>query len=157
MPENFSRSETRGFQLTSDGLLRHFLACQVCCYFLTGVQALYGRQVVDRMVREFDGTWMYVPLTRETRTLLHKIYGVQVDQGDFFIEHSCETCCRRFVIDQPEPLDFVEAEDEKEEVELAEPDWQDAVVFEPSRTREERQPDWGKDRPMMLVEFKHRR
>ena len=100
--EKFSRSESRGFQLTSDGLLRHFLACRICCYFLTGVQVLYGRQVVDRLVHEFDGTWMYVPLTRETRTLLQKTYGVRVDDGDFFIEHACEVCCRRFVIDLPE-------------------------------------------------------
>ncbi|MFK7800755.1 MAG: hypothetical protein AB8G95_03900 [Anaerolineae bacterium] len=153
--EKFARTESRGFQLSPDGLLRHFLACRVCCYFLSGVQVLYGRDVVDRMVSEFDGTWMYVPLTRETRTLLHKTYGVRVDEGDFFIEHACEVCCRRFVIDMPEPEDFVATEED--EAVLEEPERREPIIFEQARTREDREPDWGQDKPMMLVEFKHRR
>lgn len=154
--ETVSNVTTRGFQLTSDGLLRHFLACRVCCYFLSGVQVLYGREVVDRMVREFDGTWMYVPLTREIRSLMQKTYGVQVDKGDFFVEHACEVCCRRFVIDLPEPADYLEPESEDTQA-LEEPDRREPIIFEPARSREEREPDWGRDRPMLLVEFKHRR
>lgn len=153
--EKFSRKESRGFQLTADGLLRHFLGCRVCCYFLSGVQVLYGREVVNRLVAEFDGTWMYVPLNRETRTLLQKTYGVRVDEGDFFIEHACEVCCRRFVIDLPEPEDYVATDEDDSNLE--EPERREPIIFEPTRTREEREPDWEQDRPMMLVEFKHRR
>ena len=160
--EKFSKSsqgENRRFQLTADGLLRHFLACRVCCYFLTGVQVLYGRAVVDRMVDEFDGTWMYLPLTDETGSLLHKTYDVKVDTGDFFIEHACEVCCRRFVINLPEPADvpLVDEAESEPETDLEEPERREPIIFEPTRTREEREADWGKDRPMLLVEFKHRR
>ena len=154
--EPVSKTTGRGFQLTPDGLLRHFLACRVCCYFLSGVQVLYGREVVDRMVREFDGTWMYVPLTREVRSLMQKTYGVRVDEGDFFVEHACEVCCRRFVIDLPEPDDVV-ADENEDAHSLEEPERREPVIFEPARTRVEREPDWGRDRPMLLVEFKHRR
>ena len=154
--ETVSKSTSRGFQLTPDGLLRHFLACRVCCYFLSGVQVLYGREVVNRMVKEFDGSWLYVPLTQEVRTLMHKTYGVQVDEGSFFVEHACEVCCRRFVIDLPEPEDFV-APDGVNEPNLEEPERREPVIFEQPRTRQEREPDWGRDRPMLRVEFKHRR
>ena len=154
--EPAAKSTSRGFQLTPDGLLRHFLACRVCCYFLSGVQVLYGREVIDRMVKEFDGSWMYVPLTQEVRALMHKTYGVQVDDGAFFVEHGCEVCCRRFVIDLPEPEDFIDAESESEPI-LEEPERREPVIFEQARTRQEREPDWGRDRPMLMIEFKHRR
>ena len=158
------RGGDNGFQLSPEGLLRHFLGCRICCYFLSGVQVLYGREVVERMVHEFDGKWLEVPLTNETRSLMLKTYGLSLDHGDHYVDYSCEVCCRRFMVDLPEPEakemeEVVEAtsstresHQEMERIETAE----EAVPVR--RTIEEQVVEWNKgDLPLLLVEFKHRR
>ncbi len=154
--------DSKGFKLTPDGLVRHFLGCRVCCYFLTGTQVIYGRDVVDRLVDEFDGKWLSVPLGYEMRKLMQQTYGMRLDQNEELIDFSCEVCCRRFVVELPEaqPVESVAPSDAQEK--QNEPD-QERIEVEPEaiptkRSIEENMQEWDEDNlPMMRVEFKHRR
>lgn len=154
--------DSKGFKLTPDGLVRHFLGCRVCCYFLTGTQVIYGRDVVNRMVDEFDGKWLSVPLGYEIGKLMQQTYGLRLDQNEESIDFSCEVCCRRFVIELPEGLS-VESESASDKTNKKNGSDQERVEVEPEaipakRSMEENLRDWDEGNlPMMRVEFKHRR
>ncbi|MEM8859988.1 MAG: hypothetical protein AAGD96_16790 [Chloroflexota bacterium] len=154
-PERENKRESREFRLTASGLQRHFLACQNCCYFLTGIQVIYGRDVNNRFVDEFDGKWLKVPLSREVKDLLHQTFGIRIDQGATMIDFACSLCCRRFLIELEEieiPKDVNSQSADSRDQERIEP-----MVFTEPRSREDRMEDWDRDMPMLLFEFKHRR
>ena len=151
--------DSRGFKLTPDGLLRHFLGCRNCCYLLTGLQVLYGRDVINRMVSEFDGRWFSIPITRETLSLIQKTYGLRMDLNDHYIDYACEVCCRRMTLELPSEEEIVE-----ESVSVtADSDSRERIEIEPvaqpeRRTIEEQVAEWDAGEVELLkLEFKHRR
>ncbi len=153
--------DSKGFKLSPDSLVRHFLGCRICCYFLTGTQVIYGRDVVDRMVDEFDGKWFSIPLGYETRKLMQQTYGLRLDQQEQYVDFSCEVCCRRFTIEIPEnePVAVEEAVLTKTDDEGAESRIEVEIEAVPARrTIEQNVQEWNEGNlPMMRVEFKHRR
>lgn len=151
--ERGSKREPREFKLTSEGLQRHFLACQNCCYFLTGIQVIYGRDVNQRFLANFDGKWFQAPLSSEVKQLLEKTFGLGIDNGLLSIDHACSICCRRYVIElEPADIPVLISETQAENS----PERKEPIIFEEPRTRDERLTDWDANGPKLLFEFKRR-
>lgn len=150
-------NQSKKFQLNSAGLARHFLACRVCCYFFTGVQVLYGRSVVDRLVEDFDGRWLTVPLTSETRALMNKTFGLRLDIHESYVDFACEVCCRRFNVEVDQELEtIVENELDNKDSNKQPQTAEEALPVR--RSIEEQLLEWDTgESPLLKFEFKHRR
>lgn len=102
------------FRISFDGLVRHFAACARCSYFLTGLRALYGDNLLADTIDEMDDSWMPMPWNIETRRLLNRSFGIRTDVGFFFIEHSCDGCQRRIVYEEMPEWEDGEKQDKRE-------------------------------------------
>ncbi|MEM9775472.1 MAG: hypothetical protein AAF902_12900 [Chloroflexota bacterium] len=148
------KREPREFKLTSEGLQRHFLACQNCCYFFAGIQVIYGRDVNDRFLQNFDGRWFSAPLSKEVKQLLEKTFDLNLDDGSISIDFACPICCRRYVIENLRSGEDIKSTEAHKEIGS---DRTEPVIFEEPRTREERLADWDSDGPKLMFEYKNRR
>ena len=93
-----------------EGVQKQFVACSRCSYFLAGYRVIHGSAGLESAVAGSDGEWLVLEWNEETRHLVQKSYGCQIDMEWQQFSACCPFCNRRFDItytdqeeNQPEP------------------------------------------------------
>lgn len=76
----------------------NFAACGRCSYFWAGSQVLVGTEQVATAVAARQEGWLTLPWSQAMSSLIHKSYGVMVDNDFFHFESCCLECRRPFVV-----------------------------------------------------------
>ncbi len=73
-----------------------FAACGRCCYFLGSYTSAHGQQELETAVQEGLSDWLTLTWDHQTRMLVHKAFGVQLDVDYYHYEGCCVACSRQF-------------------------------------------------------------
>ena len=73
-----------------------FAACGRCCYFLGGYTSAHGEGELETAVQNNLSDWLTLTWDQQTRNLVHKAFGVQLDVDYYFYEGCCVACYRQF-------------------------------------------------------------
>ena len=77
-------------------VLRNFVACDRCSFFLAGYRVIHGMDDLERAAREQSEQWLTLSWNGETRRLLQKSYGGRLDVDLYYYDSQCPVCRRRF-------------------------------------------------------------
>ena len=78
------------------GIRARFAACGRCCYFLGSYTSVHGVAELETAVKEGLSDWLTLTWDHQTRMLVHKAFGVQLDVDYYFYEGCCVACSRQF-------------------------------------------------------------
>ena len=73
-----------------------FAACGRCCYFLGSYVSGHGQEELETAVQNDLSDWLTLTWDHQTRMLVHKAFGVQLDVDYYFYEGCCVACSRQF-------------------------------------------------------------
>ncbi len=89
-------------KLTPQQLITNdFAACGRCSYLWAGYRVIVGEDGIETAVNTVASGWMRFNWNQEVRHLVHKTYGVRVDNDFYHYEGCCKECQRPYVYDQP--------------------------------------------------------
>ena len=77
-------------------VLRNFVACDRCSFFLAGYQVIHGRDNLDAAVENRTERWLSLSWNEETRRLVQTSYGGRLDVDLYYYDGQCPACRRRF-------------------------------------------------------------
>ena len=78
-------------------VLRNFVACDRCSFFLAGYRVLHGLSDLEAAAGNQSDQWLRLSWDSETRHLLQKSYGGRLDVDLYYYDSHCPACQRRFV------------------------------------------------------------
>ena len=78
------------------GIRARFAACGRCCYFLGSYTSVHGVAELETAVKVGLSDWLTLTWDHQTRMLVHKAFGVQLDVDYYFYESCCVACSRQF-------------------------------------------------------------
>lgn len=90
-----SNSDQPGPEL--ERVLRNFVACDRCSFFLAGYRVIHGLDNLEAAAKNQSDRWLALSWNSETRHLLQKSYGGQLDVDLYYYNSHCPACRRRFV------------------------------------------------------------
>lgn len=99
------RKKHRPTTLKLRDLLKQFVACGRCGYFLAGYRVLHGVEALEEAAAECDDGWLELIWDQQTRHLVHQSYGVRPEPDFFYYDICCEECQRRIVYEDDEELE----------------------------------------------------
>ncbi|MCB8943429.1 MAG: hypothetical protein H6658_06715 [Ardenticatenaceae bacterium] len=73
-----------------------FAACGRCCYFLGSYTSSHGEGELETAVQNTLPEWLTLTWDQQTRHLVHKAFGVQLDVDYYMYEGCCVACYRQF-------------------------------------------------------------
>lgn len=74
-----------------------FVACGRCSFFLSGYRVIHGLDNLQAAAENRSGKWLHLDWNRETRHLVQKSYGGQLDVEHYHYDSRCPECRRRFI------------------------------------------------------------
>lgn len=78
-------------------ILRNFVACDRCSFFLAGYRVIHGLDDLEAAASTQSDQWLSLSWDRETRHLLQKSYGGRLDVDLYYYDSHCPACQRRFI------------------------------------------------------------
>lgn len=92
----------RSTQLSMRDVLKQFVACGRCGYFLAGYRVLHGVEALEEAANDCTDGWLELIWDQPTRQLIYKSYGVRPEPDMFYFDICCEECQRRLVYEEEE-------------------------------------------------------
>lgn len=83
-------------------VLRNFVACDRCSFFLAGYRVIHGLDNLEAAAKNQSDRWLALSWNSETRHLLQKSYGGQLDVELYYYDSHCPACRRRFIYEAGE-------------------------------------------------------
>lgn len=77
-------------------VLRNFVACNRCSFFLAGYRVIYGLENLETAAGNQADGWLSLTWSEETRQLLQSSYGGRLDTELYYYDGQCPVCRRRF-------------------------------------------------------------
>lgn len=77
-------------------VLRNFVACDRCSFFLAGYRVIHGLENLETAVKNQADNWIALSWNEETGRLLQKSYGGRLDVALYYYDGRCPVCGRRF-------------------------------------------------------------
>lgn len=77
-------------------VLRNFVACDRCSFFLAGYRVIYGLENLETAAEDQADGWLSLTWSEETRQLLQSSYGGRLDTELYYYDGQCTVCRRRF-------------------------------------------------------------
>lgn len=92
----------RSTQIDMRQLLKQFVVCSRCGYFLAGYRVLHGVEALEEAAGNSTDGWLELIWDQPTRQLIYKSYGVRPESDMFYFDICCEECQRRLVYEEEE-------------------------------------------------------
>lgn len=94
--KNSQRQDEDGPNPGVESVLRNFVACDRCSFFLVGYQVIHGRDNLHAAAENRSERWLTLSWDEETRHLLQTSYGGRLDVDLYYYDGHCPACRRRF-------------------------------------------------------------
>lgn len=99
------RKGQRSKTLNLRDLLKQFVACGRCGYFLAGYRVLHGVEALEEAAEASDDGWLDLVWDQQTRRLIYQSYGLRAEPDMFYYDVCCDECQRRIVYEADEELE----------------------------------------------------